>query len=507
MNQSDSRWQPTSLHIEGFVGVGAAHFDLELDRPIVVFVGNNGCGKSTILQAIEWALFGVTAVGSDGEELRGTSLDIPRMYINRGCNQALVTVRFQTDHRTLEWTRTRTAAKPRPSEDVVECRIDGHPASPDVLEQLGLTAGLYRRAIAPAQGAMQAIVSGDAAQRSSALDRLFGIEELNAVTQGLAQAKKALEAARSGLKSRVDVITATTRNEVARRFDVRVETRDAALQCGTNREGLALEAAIAEAGAIADELKVAPRPHPDDVAGLETTGGILREAADKEWSAVNLEDREKYLRGAARLATSQRGDWQAIVSERLDEALALENLIRATGDETLLCDELRGARTALDAAESDLADADRRASVLTQARHWLEVRDLESEAELGCPVCERPILPSELNATVEAALDSLTAGNGRVADLRIQRDDAAKAVEVAQDGLDAVRRQSKKVDELRVLELELANSVAAAIRRMANEGPPKADKAAAPVAKALTDLKMLVGDNVSDDVTAFLRKT
>ena len=123
-------------------------------------------------------------------------------------------------------------------------------------------------------------------QRSSALDRLFGIEELNAVTQGLAQAKKALEAARSGLKSRVDVITATTRNEVARRFDVRVETRDAALQCGTNREGLALEAAIAEAGAIADELKVAPRPHPDDVAGLETTGGILREAADKEWSAA-----------------------------------------------------------------------------------------------------------------------------------------------------------------------------------------------------------------------------
>ena len=125
MSQSDSTWVLASVHVEGFLGVGSAGFELELDRPIIVLLGNNGCGKSTLLQAIEWALFGVTAVGSNGEELKGTALETPRTYINRGCEQASVVLRFQGGGRTLEWTRTRTIARPRPSNDFVECRIDG----------------------------------------------------------------------------------------------------------------------------------------------------------------------------------------------------------------------------------------------------------------------------------------------------------------------------------------------------------------------------------------------
>ena len=324
---------------------------------------------------------------------------------------------------------------------------------------------------------------------------------MNSLTQGLGQARKGLVAERTDLYERIDRLTAEVRREVGRRFDRRTGAREAALQSGVARDKLTLEAAVVEASEIAGELEVVSGAHPDDVASLETTVRALASAADGVWSAVSLSERDEYLRGAARLATSQRDDWQATRSDRLDVERALGALVRESGDETRLGEKIAAARDGLKAVASDLADADRRASVLTQARHWLEARDVESE--LDCPVCERPIQSTELKAIVSAALEVLTAENGRVAELGEAHTDAASAVEDLERIIEVVARQREKVNKLRAGELRLATGIIVEIRKMAAGGLPEGDEIAAPVATAIAVLNNLVGDVAAEDLDAF----
>jgi DNA repair exonuclease SbcCD ATPase subunit len=49
--------RPVGLLIENFRGLGGEHC-LDLDRDLTVLVGKNGTGKSSLLVAVEWCLFG-----------------------------------------------------------------------------------------------------------------------------------------------------------------------------------------------------------------------------------------------------------------------------------------------------------------------------------------------------------------------------------------------------------------------------------------------------------------
>lgn len=141
--------------------------------------------------------------------------------------------------------------------------------------------------------------------------------------------------------------------------------------------------------------------------------------------------------------------------------------------------------------------------MLTQARHWLEARDVESKAELDCPVCERPIQSTELKAVVSAALEVLTAENGRVAELGEAHTEATSAVEDLERIIEVVARQREKVNKLRAGELRLATGIVVEIRKMAAGGLSEGDEIAAPVATSLSVLNKLVGDVAAEDLDAF----
>ncbi len=54
---------PVALLVENFRGLGGEH-SLDLDRDLTVLVGKNGTGKSSLLVAVEWCLFGAEATTS-----------------------------------------------------------------------------------------------------------------------------------------------------------------------------------------------------------------------------------------------------------------------------------------------------------------------------------------------------------------------------------------------------------------------------------------------------------
>lgn len=86
-----------SLNIEGFAGV-AGRLDLDLDSSVVVLVGQNGFGKTTICDALAWGLTGLHPRGADPRSLYSTS----------GETQVTVT----GDSAAGEWVVTRRIQNP-----------------------------------------------------------------------------------------------------------------------------------------------------------------------------------------------------------------------------------------------------------------------------------------------------------------------------------------------------------------------------------------------------------
>ena len=64
--------RPVALWVENFRGLGGEH-SLDLDRDLTVLVGKNATGKSSLLNAVEWCLFGaqVTKKSDSGIAERG----------------------------------------------------------------------------------------------------------------------------------------------------------------------------------------------------------------------------------------------------------------------------------------------------------------------------------------------------------------------------------------------------------------------------------------------------
>jgi DNA repair ATPase RecN len=65
--------RPVALLVENFRGLGGEH-SLDLDRDLTVLVGKNGAGKSSLLVAIEWCLFGAEATTSSDSGIAERSL-------------------------------------------------------------------------------------------------------------------------------------------------------------------------------------------------------------------------------------------------------------------------------------------------------------------------------------------------------------------------------------------------------------------------------------------------
>jgi len=491
-------WSLCSIEIHGFLGVGDDGLTVQLDRPVTILIGPNGSGKSTILEAVEWALFGITAVGAAGEELRTPNLDAHRMYIHRGSPEAAVHLEFAADGHALEWRRTRRHTKPRPGDDAVVCNLDGEPVVPDPNELFGVTGELFRRAVAPGQGALQALISGDKTKRDAALDRLFGVELLNNLTLGLSKARFDLESERRGLRAKLDGFRSGLRSEITRRFDERTAARSAALDGEATAEMLTPAAAAASAEALGSELEVAVETRGGDLATLRETFASLRTTADARWSGTGPGERETRLLEVAQTATAHRDRWQKAVSDRLDEETEFGSLVESTGTEEHLDMELGASKDKLAQLEASLNAMNSRIAVLSSAREWIAAQPVSPEEEIECPVCERPMIESELAGLIDVVLASLAGADGEASAVQERVEGARKQIRELSANLDAVSQKREQVGTLAKREQALATDIIHRLRGHAGQLPAQPDVVEAPVATLVKEV-LLLGASIAPD--------
>ena len=242
---------------------------IEFPEGTVLLAGDIGSGKSTILLAAEFALFGIMRGA-----LNGTSL------LRHGEREGEVSLTFAMNGKDITVQRKLERRKETVEQSSGALIIDGlqHDLSPvelksRMLELLGYPPGLltkskeliYRYTVYCPQEEMKAILTEAAEMRMDTLRRLFQVEKYRTVRENIQVVKREL-------KSHIDYLG----GEISDVDDLGKRLQEQRQQCAdAERESERFSAAMAQDTRAADEARSA-------LASLEIRG--------KELEALRVED-------------------------------------------------------------------------------------------------------------------------------------------------------------------------------------------------------------------------
>jgi len=406
--------RPTRLELENFRGVRRAQHDLS---QLTLFIGANGAGKSSTLNAIEWCLFG-NLVAKRGSGIAERS--DWEVHTRGAQGDVVVTLEFEAGASTLRLTRRR-AADAR-ANDVDALQLEG--ATDETLigyqaEQWLARAGFpdwdtWRLSFCQHQENVRARLThvGD---RSLQLGRLLGLapyQDFNAALKD-AKPRELAKTAKLELEAIADELERATErplrelreleNELASRGIERTEL-SATLFDRRGRELLARAHALAEELACEHDLP-ATNGEIDHLDWIKTWGSELQELR-----RGYERERSDALAKNARLSAALQGIEPAERRAK-DAQRALDTWLRDNGDEQALDAQLADLERTRAALVDEERGRDATLALLRQALAETKRRALGDE----CPVCNTQ------SAGLEAKLVE-SVGNAGQSELAEKRD-------------------------------------------------------------------------------------
>lgn len=417
--------RPLDLTLEGFRSYReAVTFDLR-ERHLVGIVGPIGAGKSSVLDAVAFALYGKTpAVERD-----------TRSLIHQLCDEAHVRLRFEVDGQV--WSAVRAPRRKGSSghqlqhlasdDDGAEAveTITGERAVREKVEALlGLDFKAFCRSVLLAQNRFSDFLTATEGDRDAVLKGVFGFERLD---RAQAEVRLRLQAAEMALARLQDqqgeVEKARAELEGARERAAHAGRRMHALEEAKPRDDrLATEAkdardADAVAGAAIDRLHAiaASLPGEDQLeAAAEAAAGArsvvaaartrfeeseaarAQRRAEHKDLADRLGDRAKFKSFEALL--TRHDQEAAAAAAALEQAERAEATIAGRREEVVRLEAAHGAAQAAIEAAEEARGAHERAveearTALEAARHGEMARELAGTLSAGtaCPVCGQPV--------------------------------------------------------------------------------------------------------------------
>jgi exonuclease SbcC len=393
--------RPLELTLEGFRSHRDRHIFTFEDRSLFAIVGPTGAGKSSILEAIVFALYGKTV-----REERAT-----KNLINSRSDEARVQLLFDADGSV--WEVTRVLRRRGASQFVIRNNDEDAPAATGekavnakVVELLGLDFEAFCSSVMLAQGDFDRFLRAAPGPRSKILKGVFGLERVDALREGARAQTGNLQGRLQTLQSELESLPSDPSLLVQLRVDLKeadsglAEIRNALDETGKAEQEL--QTFDAQVGALdqrLERIETSWKSIPE-VADLEELGGGESRAA-REVASTNakvealtkalgdaqeqLEKTEKDAGGqvasdGARDLERLRRQVKTTEAEQRKNEIALENAQRNAAD----------ARQVFDTAEKERSEAEGEVAELhrTHATHLLRKSLLPGEP---CPVCEQEV--------------------------------------------------------------------------------------------------------------------
>ncbi|MCP5058393.1 MAG: AAA family ATPase [bacterium] len=399
--------RPVALSAENFRGLAGEH-SIDLDGDLTVLIGRNGAGKSSLLVAVEWCLFGAEATkkSDSGIAERGDW----SLATEGSVGDVRVTLQLAVGGGMARLTRCRPVGGKARQEDDLLLELSGEEElrGKEVQDWLAWNQlpdwKTWKRSFCQHQELSRARVT-DAADRSTAIAGMLGLDEYRKVSDDL----KKLKVKR--LEQRATDELASLQDDQRRALErPGLELRD--LQAQLERHGIA----AAQAGAtelqrracalVADARGVANRLDIDDSGypqGNEITSELLG------WAQTWPGDVRRRLDALS----TERGALAGRVQALAAAALALEPAKRAEADAKAVKERLAmelGSVEGLRVQREELAT--KRASLEVERQQRDAVGSLlrdaaavlkNSHAKGHCPVCDQE--RRDLEQAIQQKLD------------------------------------------------------------------------------------------------------
>jgi exonuclease SbcC len=302
-----------SVEISGFRGYKDPKI-LDLTGPTCFLFGGTGVGKSSTLGAIEWCLFG------DFASLVADKTKTRDELVNEMCKKASVKLELECPKGRYTIVRTKLRDKTASSLQISgpnERPVDEE-AESFLYKLLNIGFNDFTRAVYLHQENVRGLITEDPTPRNEAMDRLFGLESLRDISDGLRT--KAVRDVETKLgKERQGLIEIIT-NRLAEAQTSRNEAKEACAKFGLPINKLSLKVGVDIANSIVSNL------------------ARLSKKANVEWPTVAPVKNEADLQEVVSISRGQISR----IRRRLPEAKEIESLTdKLTSLNQLLSDSSR----------------------------------------------------------------------------------------------------------------------------------------------------------------------
>jgi DNA repair protein SbcC/Rad50 len=462
--------RPLELRVRNFRSYAGEHVFSFADRSLVGIVGPIGSGKSSILDAIVFGLYGRTP----------RIATATKTLINQRAADAAVSLRFEVEGELWEVTRSIRIKGPSrhalyryedpDGEPVEKLTLEGE-VNEKIVELFGLDYAAFERSVLLAQGRFAEFLQARPADRDRVLKGVFGHDRVDRM-KALAKERRdeaELNLERIGVRlQRFDEIAkrlrestdelAMTRNRYA--LLAKAAEADSAL---TERR-TAIEKVIESVSNRVEMLDAQAANLPDEDAAArsiaDASAATLRrvdlaesfdhaqqqlQTADAALQKANDEGEPALLARAAELLAAADPQRKAVANADRRLSAAQRLLAEAEADQQQAREQLRGAEQTRQKMH-EIADVAARAleeavAALDAGRHADMAATLRSGLEIDepCPVCDQPVssIPGRAGDPHLAQLEA------EVAAARSARTNADKAYTDVLTALERVRGQAE----------------------------------------------------------------
>lgn len=383
--------RPMALLAENFRGLSGEH-TLNLERDLTVLIGSNGAGKSSLLIAMEWCLFGAEATTKSGSEIEERGNWTLANADAEGEIRVVLELKVKEGRARL--TRRRPADTSARDEDdvLLELPDQGVLRGEEVRDWLAWNQlpdwKSWKRSFCQHQELSRARVTDDSS-RSAAIAGMLGLDDYRKVSDNLKKVKvKRLE--QRAAEELEELAKEQQRSLERPGLEIHDLERQleryhiAAAQAGSNELNRRVTEYLNNASAIATELGIAASGIPE--ADAPVTDVLAWAPSWRSQVNEKLEALSKERDGLSSRVETLRSSIEALKPARLAETDAKNVLVRSVTElgsvEVLLAqrDELAKQRGAL---EEEGRRQDALGKLLRDALQIVK----ETPSPCPCPVC------------------------------------------------------------------------------------------------------------------------
>lgn len=383
------------LQVEGFRGFPEKSDVFEFTTPAVLFYGDNHQGKSSVLNAIEWCLYGNQCIGrKSGIRERVGGWEV----VNRNASAATVKLAIETDEGVMTIKRVEAKGKGKKGRRTEVTLPDGtviidDDAEQEIIRLVGLSFKDFATTVYQHQETIRAIVIQTPKERNDAIDRLLGLSDYRNILDGIKKSKiadtqKELASQFAEFQARIEQALKIRQGDLEQKKE---EAVDSGLNENELNEDKLLEGADNVKNQIekfASELGIPATPVSSlsDWKGTQSFRDEAQKELDRLWSeSPDVKEQSELNRRRAEADTTKTNydnQKQAVATSK-DKLREFE---REHGGQDKIDEEIQSTQESIDAVDEAIRQVSPKAELVEEGINLLEAAAPDESMDF-CPLC------------------------------------------------------------------------------------------------------------------------